>query len=251
MPKPFLKLASLLIFGIYGIYTVLLVPAYQVISSDFVLMNTLWFDLVDMLMQWGEVLGICTVLTFLIAAAHQCPPKESKPLYYLIGGALLLKYAGSIIALSAVYGSFDLTLNYSGYIISLLLETAIFCFTVWKARTCTVSYYRTHRDQQNAAATLGKEVEECTPLLPFARFFDRTAPLQRAAMLSVGVTAAARLLAFIIDDIAYSMAGAIYTAADIPVTLLYWLLHILIPCFLGYLLVVVLTKKAFRLYTAA
>ncbi len=250
MPKSFLKAAAITVFAVLSVYALVLVPAYEIIACDRVLMDSLWFDVVDLLMQWTEILGLVLMLAFLtVGVYHTGDLKKCAPLYYLFGGALLFKYLGAIVALSVVHGSLDVTLDYSGYIVSILLEILPCVIVILLTHKYTVRHAVRTREMASAAAILGESLEPAAPLLPFARLFDRNNQLQKVAYIGVGIVAAARLVAFIASEIAYTMLGFAYRLSDLPISLLYVLLLVLIPSFLGYFIFFYTVRLAEKKYT--
>ncbi|MBE6594810.1 MAG: hypothetical protein E7644_03305 [Ruminococcaceae bacterium] len=227
----------ILLFAALALYSCVLVPVYQIFASDLVLMDTIWFDIVDLLLQWTEIFGTAVLFSFAVFAACHPQPLGSKKLALLLGGALLFKYVAAILAISVVYGTIDFTYNYSGYVVAILIEIALCALIFFLCRRLVTRREEKKRATQNAANALGIAVEPEPSLFPFRSLFDRHNPLQRTVMLSVGAFTLLRLLSFILSDIAFSIAGVLFTAADIPVMLVYWLILILIPCFLAYLLI--------------
>ncbi|MBP3396696.1 MAG: hypothetical protein J6L87_05950 [Clostridia bacterium] len=246
MSRSAFKFFVILLFAALALYSCVLVPAYQYIVSDLVLMDTLWFDVVDLLLQWMEIFGTAVLFAFVVFAVYYPEPLGLKKLLLLLGGALLFKYAAAIIAISIVYGTIDFTYNYSGYVAAFLIEAGLCTLILLLCRKYIKKHRETNRATQNAANMLGIAAELEPPLLPFASLFDRKNPLQRTVMLSVGIFTLLRLASYILSDIAFSMAGALFTAADIPVMLVYWLILILIPCFLAYLLICLMLRFAER-----
>lgn len=235
MPRSFLKIAALFVFATLSLYSLLFVPLYEIFACDVMLMHSLWFDVVDLLMQWTEILGLVLMLAFLMVGVFWAgSAKNCAPLYYILGGALLFKYAAAIAALSVVHGSLDFTLDYSGYAVSLLLEL-LPCLAV---TLLTHRYTTRHTEAENAklraAKLLGEETIATSPL-PFKRLFSRKCPLQAISYIGVGIVALEHLIAFIASEIAFTMLGASFGASDLPVTLLYSLLLVLLPAFLGYI----------------
>ena len=94
MSKPFLKIAALLVFPVMILYALVLVPSFEIIASDIMLMNTLLLDAVDLLMQWAEIFALILIMAFLLVGTlHTESLLDCKPLFYLLGGALLLMTA--------------------------------------------------------------------------------------------------------------------------------------------------------------
>ena len=250
MPKSLLKRTAILVFSIYALYSFVLVSLYHYLAADIVLMDTLWLDAADLLMQWVEVFGISVIFALLISAVYHYGVKPCRNLYLLLFGALAFKYIAAIVSLSVVYGSLDLTYDYSSYLISLLIEVGLAALMVALCHKHATAHFSRNRATLNAAKTLGVDTDTEAPLLPFQMLFDRKNLIQRAVMIGMGIFAALRLAAFIISDIAFSMAGVTFTAADIPVMLVYWVLQIFLPCFLGYLLIIFCVRVFERFHKA-
>lgn len=236
MPRSFLKMTALLVFTTLSLYSLVFVPLYEIIACDVMLMNSLWFDAVDLLMRWTEILGLVLMLAFLMIGVYRAgDARNSAPLYYLLGGALLFKYVAAIAALSVVHGSLDFTLDYSGYAVSLLLELLPCLAVVLLTHRYTVRDLEARSAKARAAKLLGEDTKEDASPLPFKRLFCRQSPLQGIAYLGVGMVALEHLVAFILSEIAFTMLGASFSASDLPITLLYCLLLVLLPAFLGYI----------------
>lgn len=250
MPKKFLKIAALAVFLTMALYALILVPAYEIIACDIMLMDTLLFDIVDLVMQWVEVLALVLICAFLTVGVYRTGNANAcRTLYFLLGGALLFKYIGAILALSVVHGAFDATLSYGSYAISLLLELIPAALTVYLTHRYTVAIRHEDAAKKKAAATLGLHFTPTASQLPFAHLFDRTNPVQKVAYISLGVLTAIRLLAFAASEIAFSMLGFAYQLSDLPVSLLYCFLLILLPCFIGYILYYYTVRWACNHYT--
>lgn len=236
MTKSFLKMTALLVFGTMAVYSLLLVPLYEIISCDIMLKNSLWFDVVDLLVSWAEILGLVLMLSFLLCGVYrEGDAKRCAALYYILGGALLFKYVAAIAALSVVHGTLDFTLDYSGYLVSLLLELIPLVTVVLLTHRYTTRYQERAKAMAHAAKVLGEETGEAQTALPFGRLFDRKSPLQIIAYIGVGIVALEHLAAFVASEIAYTMLGAAFHLSDLPVTLLYVILLVLLPAFLGYI----------------
>ncbi|MBQ9802769.1 MAG: hypothetical protein IJW51_06850 [Clostridia bacterium] len=237
MPKKFLKTAAITVFLAMALYALILVPAYEIIACDIMLMDTLLFDAVDLVMQWVEIFALVLICAFLAVGVHRAGhAKACRTLYVLLGGALVFKYVGAILALSVVHGAFDTTLSYGSYAVSLLLELIPAALTVYLTHRYTTATRRENAAKEKAAATLGVPFTPAASPIPFARLFDRTNPLQKAAYIVLGVLTGIRFLAFVASEIAFSMMGFAYQLSDLPVTLIYCLLLVLLPAFIGYIL---------------
>ena len=236
MSKSFLKITAILVFVTIAVYSLVLVPLYEIIACDVMLMNSLWFDAIDLLINWAEILGLVLMLAALLCGVyHAGNAKSCAALYYILGGAVLFKYIAAIAALSVVHGSLDFTLDYSGYLVSLLLELIPLVTVTVLTHRYTVRYHEDKEARVRAAKVLGEETDKETEPLPFGRLFDRKNPLQAIAYIGIGIVALEHLIAFVASEIAFTMLGAAYRLSDLPVTLLYAVVLVLLPAFLGYM----------------
>ncbi len=247
MTKSFLKAASIVAFSIMALYALVLVPIYEIVSCDIMLMDTLLFDAIDLFMQWTEIFALILVLAFLLIGVEKAGnANDCRSLFLLLGGAFLFKYVGAVLALSVVHGSFDITLNYGSYIVSLLLELIPCALLVFLTHKHVVTQGELRKEQERAALILGKELESAPALLPFTKLFDRENPLQKIVYITLGLVIGIRALSHIASEIAYSLLGFTYHISDLPITLLYLFLLVLIPCFIGYLILFATVKFALR-----
>ena len=236
MNRSDLKIPAIVLFLFYALYGFLLIPLLQSVMMDAVLTDTLWYDLLDLLQHWLEIFGIALTFAFLLHALHRHTLRECVPLLLLSYGAVIFKYLSSFLSLSFVSGSIDLTMDYSLYLVSFLVEAIeILALALHASRAM-----RDHRERtlalEKASRTLGAAPAAAAPLLPFPSFFDRSNPLLRSLMTSMASVTVIHCIIEIVSEIAYTMMGAPYHLSDLPITLLYCLLLILIPCFLGYLI---------------
>lgn len=249
MPRSFLKTSALLIYPLMAIYALLLVPAYEIIAFDVTLASTLLFDAVDMLMGWVEIIALSLLVALLMTAVYRAgSAKACRALYILAGGALLVKYIGSVIALSVVHGALDTTLNYGSYLVSLLLELLPLVLVVFLTHRYTVTANAEALARKKALERLGASPAATVDLLPLKSPFARPNPLQRIALLAVGLICTVRLIAYIMNEVAYVILGFSFKASDLPITLLYAFLTVLLPCFIGYVLCIYATRPATRAY---
>ena len=217
----------------------------KVISSDAVYRKTLWYDLIDLLIQWVEILGIAAIFGFLIYGVAHYGIKACRAHYLLFGGALAFKYAAAIIATWVVGGSIDLTDNYSSYLVAILLELTECIFAVFLAHRLTAHCKDASDAKCRAARTLGAEITPDEPFVPFRTWLSRTNPVQRSAFWGMVLVLAARSLAYVMQEIAFAIFAG-FSARDLPVTLVYWLLLIMLPSALGYLLALLCMRLADR-----
>lgn len=241
-----LRFPALIVFGIYALYSCVLVPLLQIIYANTVYRATIWYDIVDLLFNYFEIFGMATIFGFLIYAVAHRGVKACRSYYLLFGGALLFKYAAAIVAAWIVGGSIDLTYDYSGYLVALLLEVTECVFAVLLTHALTTRYQDAATAQKRAARTLGVDAKATDPYLPFHAWLSRINPVQRAAFWSMMLVLGIRWITYIVSDIAYMLMGAIYTWADLPISILYWIVLIVIPCALGYLLSLLCMRLAHR-----
>ena len=236
MERNALRLPALILFGIYAVYSLALIPVYQIIASDLILSDTLWWDLVDFASKLFEVLGIGAAVGFLVHGIYRYTFKGCLPLYYLIAGALLFKYVTSIISISVVMGYLDLTSDFSSYLIAFLIEAAEIALVTLIGHKLITVLRRQNATREKAALALGEDFTPQGEFYPFRRPFSRVNALQRTAFWGMVIVLAFRLIADLISDITFGFMYYGFSAKDIPVTLLYWVILIVIPCFLAYLL---------------
>ena len=230
MEKRSLALPALWLFGIYALYGCVLTPISHYILSDVVLQNTVWFDILDLLCSHAEIYGAALLFGFLAGAVYHCGVKNSVPLYLLSGGALLFKYICAAGAICVVDRSIDLTGSLFEYLFAFLIECLLAVLVVFLAHRLISPALARYRARREAAAVLGKDLGEGAGCLPYVGLFRWRNPLQRTLFLAMIVLAAARIIAFTVD---YLYGGGL-TFVDILVMLLYWLILILLPAFLGY-----------------
>lgn len=247
MTKSFLKTATIVVFAVMALYALVLVPLYEIVACDIMLMDTLVFDAVDLLLQWTEIFALILVLAFLLVGVWKVGnAPDCRKLFALLGGALLFKYVGAVLALSIVHGSLDITLDYGGYIVSILLELLPCALLVFLTHRHLTTQAQFKKEKDRAAMILGQEPESELPALPFTKLFDRENPLQKFVYITLGVVTGIRALSYIASEIAYSMLGFAYHLSDLPITLLYLFLLVLLPSFIGYLILFATVKFALR-----
>ena len=250
MSKSFLRLAALLAFLLAVLTSAVLLPAYRLVGADFVLSTSLLYDLVDLLWQWFELFLLALLVSLITLGVHQVGIHGARPLYFICSGALLFKYAAAILSSSIIAGSFDLTINYGTTVFSFVLELVICGFAAFLTHRTTVNYRAQTRAAQNAAKRLKQEITPQAPLLPMKKPFAKGNPLQNMLYLGIGMVAFFYFASFVASEIAFTMMGFTFTWADLPITLLYLLLTVLLPSFLAYLgvyfLVNTLSERYFK-----
>ena len=247
MEKKALRLPAFILFGIYAVYSIALVPLYQIVSADLALSETLLWDALDLTLNLFETLGIGAAIGFLVQGVYRYTAKDCVNLYYLIGGALLFKYVASIASVSIVMGSLDLTYDFFSYFLSLLIEVAELAFVVYLGHKLITTLCVKNELRASGAKVLGEAFTPEGEFYPFHSLFSRANRLQRTAFWGIIAVLGLRTLSYVIDEIAYTIRFVGFSVADIPITLIYWLILIAIPCFLAYLLslgcIMLLEKK--------
>ena len=238
MNRPDLRFPALMLFGIYALYGFFFVPVNLWMGSDAVLVNSLWWDVVDFLMNLFEILGICAAFGFLIRGIYRCGARQCSSLLWLVGGALTFKYLASLISVFIIGGSIDLTMEFGSFFFPLAVELAELTVLVFFTERAFSRQKEALRLRRKAKKQLDGAAPDTTDPLPPKSFFDRTNPALLAAMIAVGILTVLRLITEIVADVAYALFGAAYTLSDIPVTLFYWVLMVFLPCFIGYLFLV-------------
>ena len=237
MPKSTLRFPAIFLFGIYAVYGCLLTPLMEYVITDTVLQNTILYDFLDLLYNLLEALGIASAFSFLIHGVYSFGAKALTKLYLLTGGTLLFKYVSSLIAVSIMRGSLDLTDDYTSIIVAFFIEIAECALVVFLAHRWVGGLLAESKRVAAAAQKLGTHPNATLAVFPFHHLFNRSNALQRTAFWGILTMTVLRLLSFIIGDISYSIFFSIsYTFIDVLVLLVYAIILILIPSFLGYLL---------------
>lgn len=236
MEQKALRLPALVLFGIYAVYSIALVPLYQILSADLVLSDTLLWDAVDLALSLFEVLGIGAAIGFLVQGVYRYTFKGCLKLYYLIAGALLFKYVTSIVSVSIVMGTLDLTADFLSMLVSLLIEAGELALVVFLSHKLVTALCVQNEIRAAGAKVLGAEFIPEGEFYPFRTVFSRQNRLQRTVFWGIVAVLGMRTLSYLIDEIAYTVRFVGFTAKDLPITLVYWLILIVIPCLLAYLL---------------
>ena len=112
----------------------------------------------------------------------------------------------------------------------------------------TAAHREQKRSKQNAARRLHTKAPQDAPLLPLAKPFARKNPLQSVLYLGIGIVTFFRLVSFVASEIAFTLMGYAFSWSDLPITLLYLFLNVLLPCFLAYLGAYFLVNTLFSKY---
>ena len=232
MSKNALRTPAILIFAIIALYSCVLIPLYQYLITDIVLMDTLWLDIVDLLCQHIEIVGSAALVGFAVFAIFRYSLNDAKPTLLLTLGALAFKYVAAVIAVSLEFGSIDLTGGLSGYLVAFLIELAIIALCVFLSHRLITPLQIDHDAKKAASQQLNRPFEE-QPLTLTGKPFSLKNPIQRILFIGIANIVVWRLAAAIISEFTY---GVLLQPGDIPVILFYWFLMILLPAFYSYFL---------------
>ena len=234
MPRKALRLPAIFLFGLMVLYSCVIMPLYQYISFDAVLSNSVLLDLIDFLANLLEPLLIATVFGFLIHGVYEYGLGHCRPLLILTGVALLLKYILGVFTVGWMGGSFYFPDDLWSLLVSLLIECAEIALVAFLAHKLISPAKEENRILKNASETLGKEYQPKTVFFPIKRPLSRKNPLLRTAFWGMIAVLGLLTLTYAIDEILFSVSGAFFTFADLPIVLLYWFLMVLVPSITGY-----------------
>lgn len=245
MPKSALRYPLIFILGLFLLHSCVFYPFAEYLSNDIVTPAGVIATL-TVLQYVTEVLGLSAIIGFIIHAVYRYGVSASYPLFLLSGGALLLKQVLAIIAKSVIYGSLDLTADYTSIIVAFLVELLQCALVIYIAYRLVGGLLERKRELQKAAERLGVPYEEEVETLPFKGFLHRNNPLQRTALWATLILLGFRVLSLAMNIIAdYSFYGN-YRAEDILYWLLVFALEVVLPLLGAYpmmLLCMHLTEK--------
>ena len=122
---------------------------------------------------------------------------------------------------------------------SLLIELAMIALTVGVALVPINRLKRRNAVIAKASRTLGKEAVLEGEFYPFRRILSFRNPLQVSAFIGCVIVLVMRTVAQIMDIVSDTVnSGVIYTSSDLLIELFYWAILILIPCLIGYFVVI-------------
>ena len=232
MSKNALRIPAILIFLIVALYSCVLIPLYQYLITDIVLMDTIWLDIVDLLCQHIEIIGSVALISFAVFGIFRYQLNGSKNVLLLTLSALVFKYVAAMIAVSIEFGSVDLTGGLSGYLVAFLIELAMLALAVFLAQRLITPKQIDYESKKTAAAQLGRPFEQ-EPIYPASKLSSLKNPIQRIFFIGILYIVLWRLAAAIISEFTY---GVMLKPGDIPVILIYWVILIFIPAILSYFL---------------
>ncbi len=233
MNKKELRLPALVILGVFALYGCVLAPLYQYVIFDTVLMDTLLLDVVDLLFRYAEILGGAALLGFLSYALYRYGLSGARPMLLLAVGAVSFKFLSTVVSISIINGSVNLVGGLTEYLLAFFLDLLLIGLCVLIAYRKILPAVARHRECVAAAAVLDTPYIQGDGCYPFEKLFRYANPLQRTVFWSVLVMILWHSAAFFIDYFSYP--APIY-AIDLIVLGVYWVVLILLPGFLGYLL---------------
>ena len=233
MDKKLLRLPAIITLGIFALYGCVLAPLYQYIIFDTVLMDTLLLDVVDLLFRYAEILGGAVLFGFLSYTLYRHGLAGARPMLLLAVGAVAFKFLTTVISISIINGSINLVGGLSEYLLAFFLDLLLIGICVLIAYRRILPVVDRHRECVAAAKVLDTPYTQEDGCYPFQKLFQYANPLQRTVFWSVIWMVIWHSAAFFIDYFSYP--APIY-ALDIVVLLVYWVVLILLPGFLGYLL---------------
>lgn len=232
MDSKILKQAALWLFPFAALCGFVIFPLRLYFLSDTVLSATLWLDLFDLLFHWAEPILLSLICAFLLLGVYRYGTKNIRPLILLSLGAIVFKYVAVLISDSVLMGSFDPAGAGLSALISVLAESVIAGFILLLSHIKITPRKTEEHELARAAQKLGREYRETDAFFPFKKPMDFGNPLLSCAFFGTLIIACWRTVSYIEDDLAFGQ----YQASDIPFTLLYYTLYILIPAVLGFLL---------------
>ena len=233
------RLPFAILLGLILLYTGVLMPLNQYIISDIVLWyDTVWGDVVDVLAQLTETLIIACIFGFIIYALWKKERKMLIPTCVISALLLIFKYVFGVFTVGWAGGIFYFPDDLWTLLLSFGIELIMIVFTFVAARLLINRVTRRNEIIEKASQTLGKEPKPVGEFYPFRRVLLLRNPLQVSALLGMIAVLLLRTLSYVMQEIAYTMEGAVFTDADLPVVIFYWFLTILIPCCIGYFAVI-------------
>ncbi len=240
MSKRDLRLPALLIFGIYALYSCAIMPLNNYIFSDWVLQTSLWADAIDVVAHLVETLGFAAIVGFTVHTVYRYGKAGYRPMLILFACALLFKYVAAVYLVGLAGGMFYFPEDLYAILISLGIEIAQLVFALLLGHRliggAKEQNSRIERAKRHAKSKHTEDAAEPVALYPFTRPFSRKNPLQRTVFWSTIAALGLQTVTYVIEEISYSMMGAFFSPADLPIVLLYWAILILIPCVGGYFL---------------
>ncbi len=224
----------ILFFSVCLLYAAVLLPLYHIFLCDAVLSATLWLDLLDLLCRWCEIGEVMLFFGTLIFFRAHYKTADCQPVFFLAIGALLFKYGVSVLSLSLVYGSPKNVRGWGSMALSLVIEILECALVFFLAHSLIGKAERKRDALQRAKTTLGFEDTSSPSFLPLTSLFDFKNPVAACVGSGALLLLIVGSLSELLSQIAYSLAGVPFRLSDLPSTLLYWFLLVLLPSFLSY-----------------
>ncbi len=243
MQKTQLRLPALIVLGICALHGCVLAPLYEYIINDVVLTATLWLDVIEPIRYLADIGGTAALFAFLIHAVYRYDLRGARPMLLFACGAVAFKHLSTIITISIVNGSVNLTGGLTEYLFSFLLELSLCALCVLLAKLWVLPAVQFYAQRKAAAEVLRKDFEEGDGCYPFRKLFSYQNPLQRTVFWSLLILILVHSAAYFIGFFSVPLP---MSASDIPVMLIYWLLLVLLPGALSYFLALFCIKQAER-----
>ncbi len=208
-----------------AVYSVLCTPLNLILTSDILMMQTVWPLLLDLVMSVLNFLFFWVSFAYLIHGIVRTGLKTSAPLLVsyacLSVGRYLLSMLASFVILGFPEGDVFFSLYFSElvfYVIMDLLQAALAVLILWK---------------------LTKKSGSWEELMPAAKIFDKHNAVQLSALLVSAIPAAVSLLSRLFYDINY---GAPASGQDLVWMVVYYLSDLL-SLLAGYLVMLLLLNR--------
>ena len=237
MNKKALTIPAIVIFSLLALYSCAFTPLREYFATDYVLNETVWFAIIDLVWMHLDIIATVALLTFVIFGVYRYQLKGSKKVLLVTVGALLFKYIAAIMAFSIEYGSLDLTGGLTGFLVNLLIELALIALTVFLAHRYITPRRMIYEIKKEAAKKLDCDFEE-KPIYPLQKIFSFKNPIQRIIFIDITMIALFKILADIPDTFRYG----IFDASYLLVAAFSWFILILIPAIYSYFLALLFFK---------
>ena len=170
------------------------------------------------------------LFTFIAFFVYRYGTSSSKPFFLLGFGALAYKYLTTIIALSIVSGSIDLTGDLWADVLTWFLEVLGAALIVLLAHKLITPRKATYLARKQAAATLDQPFEEGDGCYPFAKFGSAKGPVAFTLLVSAVALTIFQAVSFLV----FYISGAPVFKSDILPLIIYTVLFSLLPGFVSY-----------------
>lgn len=229
MKKRPLLFPCILLFSTHTLYAIL--QALLIFfNADVVLSATIFTDAFDLLSRYAEFFGSMFLFTLIVFFIYRYGTSCSVSLFVVGFFSLAYKYLATIIAVSIVRGSIDLTGSLWSDLLFFFIEVLLAALVALLAHKLITRRKRNYEARKRAAATLGEAFEESDGCYPFARFGRVKGPV--AFTLFVGALLLTILHA--VSFLVFFITGAPVFKEDILPLIIYTFLFSILPGGLSY-----------------